>query len=441
MKLGELLIIKIVFMLFEINKYINKICRLGFDKESDIIKQKLIYIANAYCLLVFIVCLIMATLMTIFAGDLIWALTTSLIGILFLFFIFLNSIGYHFISRVLIVFSANNMLMLMTILFSHDSYLDIFFLIICGITLLIFDYTERKWFYMLMMYMIALMLIESTPLQSYLPSYNLLQEKDIPTMNTVILVGIIIFIFIQARMHVLVSKIRENDIISTLTSLKSKNDDIEALGIAVTHDLKTPISIVHFYLNLINRHVSKKYNQDVQLAEFLDTIHVSLDQMEKLIITYLSFTRMSQLRIELEPVNITEELRSLVEDVLGKNIPADVIIPEEDIQIVSNKMLFSTIMQNLIENGLKYNKSLQPHIVITYEAAEDKKRFTITDNGTGIDSRFSKEIFKPFKRFNTLVDGTGLGLAIAKRAAEKINGNLYCKSTGKTGTTFILELP
>lgn len=426
-------------MLLEISKYLGKICMLGFEKENDIIKQKLVYISNAYCLLVFIVCVIMSSLMILLTREYIWPLTTFMIGSVFLIFIYLNKLGYHFVSRVLLVFTANNALILMTVLFTHDSYLDIFFLIICGITLLIFDYNERKWCYLLMIYLIALLLIESTPLQDYLPAYNLLAPRHIPVMNSVIIIGIIIFIFIQARMHVIISKVRENDIISTLTSLQTKNDDIEALGIAVTHDLKAPISIVHFYLNLINRHISKKYHPDEQLDEFLDTVHVSLDQMEKLIISYLSFTRMSQLIIETEIFNMNTELKNVIRNLLGKVVNVDVLIPESEIHIRSNKMLFTIIMQNLIENGLKYNKSKQPVVRIEYEEGPNIKKITISDNGDGIDTRFSKELFKPFKRFNTLVEGTGLGLAIAKRAAEKINGELYCKSTGKSGTTFILQ--
>ena len=413
---------------------------LGFEKENDIIKQKLVYISNAYCLLVCIVCAVMASLMASLTGEYIWSFSTFMVGCIFLVFIYLNKMGYHFISRVLLVFTANNALMLMTILFTHDSYLDIFFLIICGITLLIFDYNERKWSYLLLTYLIILLVIESTPLQDYLPAYNLITPRHIPVMNSVIIIGIIIFIFIQARMHVVISKVRENDITSTLTSLQTKNDDIEALGVAVTHDLKAPISIVHFYLNLINRHISKKYQPDLQLDEFLDTVHVSLNQMEKLIISYLSFTRMSQLIIETEIFNMNTELKNVIKNLLGKVVNVDVVIPEYDINIRSNKMMFSIIMQNLIENGLKYNKSKQPVVKIEYEEGPNIKRITICDNGDGIDTRFSKELFKPFKRFNTLVEGTGLGLAIAKRAAEKINGELYCQSTGKNGTTFILQL-
>ncbi len=427
-------------MLKKINRQLDKFCRTGFERESDIIKQKLIYICNAYCLLVFITCIAMASLMMLFSGDLLWPAVVYSIGLLFLIFILLNKYGHHFLSRILVVFTANNALMLMTILFTHDSYLDIFFLIICGITLLLFDYTERKWFYILMTYLISLLLIESTPLQHYLPAYNLLDQANIPTMNSVIIIGVIIFIFIQARMHVVVSKVRENDILSTLSSLKSKNEDIEALGVAVTHDLKTPISIIHFYLNLINRHVVKKYKQDAQLTEFLDTVHVSLNQMEKLIITYLSFTRMSQLKIETELIDLNQVLNTVVQNVLGKKTGEDVMLPLHNIEVRSNRILLSTILQNLIENGLKYNRSEKPRVTIEVEETAHKNILKIIDNGIGIDFKFANELFKPFKRFNTLVDGTGLGLAIAKRAAEKLNAKLYCQDTGRKGTTFVLEL-
>lgn len=290
-----------------------------------------------------------------------------------------------------------------------------------------------------MIYLIILLVIESTPLQNYLPAFNLIDTADIPTMNSVLILGVIVFILIQARILVVLNKVREYDIVSTLSSLQSRDEDIEALGVAVTHDLKTPISIVYFYLNLVGRHVEKKYQGDEQLNEFLDTIRVSLNQMEKLILSYLSFTRMSQQSIELSEVDLLKELQQVIKDGLNKKINEDVFIPAKNIHIRSNPVLLATILQNLIENGLKYNKSAIPQVHISFKVEPGKTAIIVTDNGTGIESKFSHELFKPFKRFNTLVDGTGLGLAIARRAAEKLNAKLYCERTGKEGTVFVLE--
>ncbi len=142
--------------------------------------------------------------MALLTSDFLWSGAVICVGLMYLSFIFLNKIGRHFLARFLVVFMANNALMVMVILFTHDSYLDIYFLIICGITLLVFDYNERKWFYALMAYLIVLLVIESTPLQHYLPAFNLINEQDIPTMNSVLILGVIVFILIQARILVVV---------------------------------------------------------------------------------------------------------------------------------------------------------------------------------------------------------------------------------------------
>jgi signal transduction histidine kinase len=109
-------------------------------------------------------------------------------------------------------------------------------------------------------------------------------------------------------------------------------------------------------------------------------------------------------------------------------------------RITTNRYLFTTIMQNMIENGLKHNVSEQPRVVIDIDEKPGQISISIKDNGIGIDPKFSKYLFKPFKRFNTKVDGSGLGLAVAKRASEKLNGHLYCKETGRDGTVFVLDL-
>ncbi len=67
----------------------------------------------------------------------------------------------------------------------------------------------------------------------------------------------------------------------------------------------------------------------------------------------------------------------------------------------------------------------------------------VKDNGIGINKIYFDKIFEPFKKLNNqnLFIGTGLGLSGAKRAAEKIGGQLFCKDSSLNGSTFQLDLP
>jgi signal transduction histidine kinase len=275
----------------------------------------------------------------------------------------------------------------------------------------------------------------------------MISAADLPNMNVVLIVGIIIFAIIQARIFVIVRRYKEVDLTSTQFTLKNSQEDLraqqeamEAFGIAVTHDLKAPISLAHFNLNLINRHLKNKYEGDDDLNEFVQSVHVSVSQMEKLILAYLSFNRVKNLAIDREVVNICEELDHILKSSLNRSGTEEVVCSRKNMRITTNRYLFTTIMQNMIENGLKHNVSEQPRVVIDIDEKPGQISISIKDNGIGIDPKFSKYLFKPFKRFNTKVDGSGLGLAVAKRASEKLNGHLYCKETGRDGTVFVLDL-
>ncbi len=436
------------FRISKMKAYLDNLCRTGFDKERNVIKQKLVYTSNAICLLSFFVCLIMAVLKFILLGNYFESIATLMTGIFLLMFMYLNKAGYSLAGRVSMPVAANLILLIISVIFTHNSYLDIYFLFICNTTLQLFDYSERKWAYLSTGFSILCLLIETTGLQNYLPAYNLISAESIDDMNMVLIVGIVIFAIIQARIFVIVSKFKEVDLTSTQSILKSsqtdlqkQNEELESFGIAVTHDLKAPISIAHLYLNLINRHVKKKYQADADLNDFVDMVHTSLGQMEKLIMAYLTFNKVKSVTMDKEILNVNEELYSIVKNSLNKVVNRDVILPEIEISIRSNKYLFPIVMKNVIENGLKYNKSAHPRVIIGASKKKDSIVFTISDNGIGIDPKFLKYLFEPFKRYNVEIEGSGLGLTVAKRAAEKLGGSLICHHTGKDGTVFLLELP
>lgn len=430
-----------------IKRLLDEICKTGFDKEKDVIKQKLIYTCNAICLLCFLVCTVLSILKFFIVGNYIESGITLVAGFFLLLFIYFNKWGISLLGRILMPLLANLILLIISILFTHESYLDIYFIFICNTTLQLFDYSERKWAYFCIGISIVCLLFETTALQNFLPSYNMISAQELPRMNTVLIVGIVIFAIIQARIFVLVRRFKEADLKTTQSTLrisqddlKIQNDDLEAFGIAVTHDLKAPISIAHLYLNLINRHIQKNYSSDSHLNEFVETVHTSLGQMERVILAYLSFNKVKSQTIDGERFDVNQELATLVKDYLNRVVGTDVILPEDEIQLHCNKYLFSTIMKNLIENGLKYNKSQHPQVVINATVMPQSIIFTIKDNGIGIDPKFNKYLFKPFKRFNTEIEGSGLGLAAAKRASEKLHATLQCQTSGEAGTVFVFEI-
>jgi signal transduction histidine kinase len=113
--------------------------------------------------------------------------------------------------------------------------------------------------------------------------------------------------------------------------------------------------------------------------------------------------------------------------------------------ITANPIRFERLMQNLIGNALKYVAAdVEPRIDI--DAAREEGpcwRFSVADNGIGIDPRYHGRIFQPFKRLHGRgrYEGVGLGLAICRKIVEGFGGVLSVRSAEGQGSTFSFTIP
>jgi signal transduction histidine kinase len=107
---------------------------------------------------------------------------------------------------------------------------------------------------------------------------------------------------------------------------------------------------------------------------------------------------------------------------------------------VNRSMLF-LVLKNLVENGLKYNKSEQPQVLVSCTRQGSNVELRVTDNGIGIPAPFQEKIFEAFKRLHSRAEygGTGLGLAIVKLAVGKLGGEIRLESEEGKGSTFIVS--
>ena len=102
------------------------------------------------------------------------------------------------------------------------------------------------------------------------------------------------------------------------------------------------------------------------------------------------------------------------------------------------------LFQNLVQNGLKYNESDEPKILIETKGESDGHVvIVVSDNGIGIAERHLETIFAPLKRLWSVnkYEGTGLGLAICQKIVERHNGTIWCTSTEDQGSQFHVRLP
>ena len=100
------------------------------------------------------------------------------------------------------------------------------------------------------------------------------------------------------------------------------------------------------------------------------------------------------------------------------------------------------MLQNLIINGLMYNRSATPRVEVATRKDGDRWVVDVRDNGIGIEPEYLSEIFKPLIRLHNASEypGTGLGLTLARKAVLAQDGAIWCESQLGKGSVFHVEL-
>ncbi len=140
------------------------------------------------------------------------------------------------------------------------------------------------------------------------------------------------------------------------------------------------------------------------------------------------------------------ELCSEVVDLLQVPIrqrQAEVKLMPDMPQVHADRDRIREVIQNLLENAIKFAvDDRPPRIKIYAESQDGSTRFTVEDNGMGIDERYYEKVFKLFERLDPRISGTGIGLALVKRIIETHGGEIWIDTPADSeGTRFCFTLP
>ena len=191
----------------------------------------------------------------------------------------------------------------------------------------------------------------------------------------------------------------------------------------IAHDLRTPITTIAGY--------SKALNDDMVVSEekkreYLQAIENKSARMSDLINLLFDYVRLDSTNYGLrrDEIDLPELLRtiaaSLYSDIEEKGMEFEISIPEEVHMVSLDRVQFSRVIVNLINNAIKHNEA-GTTISLEMKKEKDKIQIIVSDNGSLIPTFLAEHIFEPFAMGDasrTAQSGSGLGLSIAKKIVE-----------------------
>lgn len=222
----------------------------------------------------------------------------------------------------------------------------------------------------------------------------------------------------------------------------------------VTHQIRTPLNIILGFAQVLRDVLSASSpetgNQyslpEEELANILETMKYNSNHLERMVL----------MLYDSSDIGAVEELQAKRSDMVSCNEVAHEAIDymlshffdktvnfktelRDDYKVKTSRLYLMRTIRELLYNAAKYSEGKNINLII--KKTDNKIRFIIEDEGTGISDTSRDMIFKPFTKADDLSEGLGLGLPLAKRHAMSLGGDLMLDTSYSGGCRFIIEIP
>lgn len=223
--------------------------------------------------------------------------------------------------------------------------------------------------------------------------------------------------------------------------LRERNEDLDFYAQHASHDLQAPLKNILSLMDLF----ALEHGIPAQVTEDLGLIRSEVDRMLGMVQGILRFSRSSRTELEPAAVDMVASCESVLASLRDELERTGAVVSVGSIpDVAGDPALLEQVMQNLVENAIKYQPPGQQPVVTIQGREEGGVVYVdVVDNGIGLDEASAELVFKPLGRLHQddAYEGNGLGLSICRKIARRHGGELSFRSSPGAGATFTISLP
>jgi signal transduction histidine kinase len=233
---------------------------------------------------------------------------------------------------------------------------------------------------------------------------------------------------------------RARELADLAAALQQSNKELDQFAYVTSHDLKAPLRGISNLSQWIEEDLGDRITPEAH--EQLNLLRGRVQRMEDLINGLLEYAHVGRTKTRLERVDVAALLADVI-DWVGP--PPEIRIDVEPGMPVfkTDRLRLQQVLTNLVENAVKHHGKPTGKISVRCETQDPFFRFSVSDDGPGIDLKYQDRIFGMFQTLlpRDRLEGTGIGLSLVKKVVESKGGKVAVNSAAGQGATFSFTWP
>jgi len=227
----------------------------------------------------------------------------------------------------------------------------------------------------------------------------------------------------------------------TIQELTEANRQLQEFASIASHELKEPLRAIGTLASMIAQDYRDRLDEEGERS--LEILVGRTKRMSSFMDGLVTYSKLGRATEKNEEVNLNNILKEVIAQLHAQEKDIEVTIENELPVVMGEETHIVQVFRNLLDNAVKYMDKPKGRVNVSCVEDDGFWKFSVADNGPGIEERYFEKIFKIFQILSTrdVRESTGMGLAVVRKIVEMYGGRVWVQSKTGIGSTFFFSLP